>query len=184
MRRFIAQLLPLLAALIASASLAALPPSGEERTFAVEAHARNRGEIDLAKLAEERTASPIVRDYADRIISDHTEMDRSLEKLAASRKIELSAALPPEALAARDELAPLRGAAFDRAYMRRALQEHRATMSKFEEQARNARDGEIRDYAHDASARLREHLALAQRFDPTLSPAEPSAVRTMPGAGR
>jgi putative membrane protein len=169
-----------LAALIGRAAAQPTQLAVEETRFLQQLHMHGRGEIMLAQFIETKRISNPLKDYAERLISDHTTLEEEIRALTHARNVPLSDEIPPESLAVREELAPLEGPALERAYMRRALTEHRGMMSQMEEQSRNARDPGVRDLAHTAHARAREHLALAQRWDPTLSPAPPLAVRTAP----
>jgi len=166
MRRLFAHFALILSVVIIhGVGIAAPEMTLEERTFLVDAHRRNLGEIELAHLVSDRTVTSVVKDYAQRVVEDHTTLDREVERIAHARSIQLSNDISPEAQTVRDELKRLSGREFDRVYMHRALQEHRATIERFDEQARNARDDAVRDFAHTASARLREHLALAHHFE-------------------
>lgn len=145
-------------------SVHATETESAERLFVVEAHRRNIGEIELAHLVPGHTTTKSVREFAQRIIDDHTALDRTVRRIALDQAITLTADPTPEFRAARAELSQLRGVEFDRLYVRRALEEHRATIERFENQARTGRDPTIREFAHTASARLREHLALAHHL--------------------
>jgi putative membrane protein len=166
MTRFFAHLALIMTIVIIHRSGIAAPDiTLEERAFILDVHRRNLGEIELARLVPDRTVTPVVRTFAQRVIEDHTALDREIEQLARERSIALPTEINPEAYTSRTELKPLSGREFDRVYMRRALQEHRATVGRFDEQTRNARDSGVREFARTASARLREHLALAHHFE-------------------
>jgi len=185
MYRFIAHLaLILVFGFIARIAGAATTLGREEGIFLKDLYARGQGEIALARSVKERTKTPTVKEYTERLVRDHTELGAEITTIARERGIELPRELPPESKAAQQELEDKAGQELEKAYMRRALQEHRTMMVRMEEQGRNARDEEVREIARRALARAREHLALAQRWDPTLSPAPPPLVRTIPGGDR
>lgn len=156
----------------------------EEANFLRDLFAHSHGEVVLARFVQEQPDTLTVREFVDRIIRDHTELRATITTVAKERGLELPTELTPESRAARSELESKRGKVLEQAYMRRMLQEHRTMMMRLEEQSRNARDEAVREIAHIALSRAREHLALAQRWDPSLSPAPPPAVRTMPGGDR
>jgi len=185
MYRFIAHLaLILVFGFIARIAGAATTLGREEGVFLQDLYAQGQGEIALAQIVKERTNTPTIQEYTARLIRDHTELAGEITAIADKRGIALPRNPPPESTAAQRELEDKVGKDLERAYMRRALQEHRAMMVRLEEQGRNARDAEVRALARTSLARAREHLALAQRWDPTLSPAPPPLVRTIPGGDR
>jgi putative membrane protein len=61
-----------------------------------------------------------------------------------------------------DKLSKLQGAAFDRAYARHMVSEHKKDISKFERASNNLMDTDLKNFASKTLPNLREHLRMAQ----------------------
>jgi putative membrane protein len=78
-------------------------------------------DIEAAKQALEKSKNKEVRDFAQDMVRDHTEVNKQALALVKKLKVtpednDTSRALTKQAAAKRDELSKLNGAAFDKAY--------------------------------------------------------------------
>jgi putative membrane protein len=64
-----------------------------------------------------------------------------------------------------ERMQKLSGAAFDRAYMKEMLSDHKKDVSEFRKQAKSAKDPDVKAFASRTLPTLEEHLHLAQRTD-------------------
>ena len=74
-------------ALVALAASAAL--SSSDRNFVQAATSGALAEVAKAQLVQQRSASPQVRKFADRIIADHTEANSDLQQIVEQEDITL-----------------------------------------------------------------------------------------------
>lgn len=132
--------------------------------FMKEAARDSAAEIKLARLALDRSSNSAVREFAQRMIDDHTKANRQLMHLARDKGITLSTAPTAEENATYDRLASLHGAAFDRAYARMMVQDHEKAVHMFQALANNGRNSDLRTWAGDTQLTLRTHLTLARRM--------------------
>jgi len=58
----------------------------------------------------------------------------------------------------------LEGSEFDRAFLDHMIREHKTAISVFENQAKNGREADIRDYAKELLPDLRKHLKKAEEL--------------------
>ena len=131
------------------------------------AHA-NIAEIQTGKLALSRSNNPSVRQFAQRMIDDHTTMTQDLQKLAQAKGIQLPTEtdVQHKALAgALKGLSALSGNAFDRQYIAQVgVADHKRTHELLEKVERTATDPEFRALAKKAKPVVHEHLVLAQQL--------------------
>src|SRR5207248_7858056 len=73
-------------------------------------------EFRLAKMAMEQAASPVVKDFAKRVMEDHTKSSKELMSVASKTGLAVSKELDKKHQALVDKMATLQGAAFDREY--------------------------------------------------------------------
>jgi putative membrane protein len=93
----------------------------------------NAIDIDLARFAQARIRSPEVRKFAATMIADHTAVNAQATALAGRLGVTpadnaVSQSLLAGAAQARAAVEPLRGRAFDRAYMDREVAYHQAVL--------------------------------------------------------
>jgi putative membrane protein len=94
----------------------------------------NLGEVREGELARNKATDTAVRDFAKMMVTEHTAQNNKAEsELAradvASSDTDLSRQLDAESGAATDQLRPLAGAAFDRAYMDRQVTAHQSLIA-------------------------------------------------------
>jgi putative membrane protein len=137
----------------------AMAPAASASTFVPTAASANLFEIESSQLALQRSQSPKVKDFAQRMVTDHN--------LAASKmKAALSEAripAPPEKLDAKDQkvydnLKAAKGAAFDKAYIEAQYNAHREAVSLFGSFAKNGDNARLKALAADLLPTLQGHL--------------------------
>lgn len=129
--------------------------------FLQDAVSGNNGEVALGRLAQERSRDPAVRNFGRTLERDHAANKQQALDLARSMRVRVApGAIAPAAAQARRQLMRLRGAEFDRAFVREMVTDHRRDIAKFERQARVGDRGTAR-FARDTLPHLRHHLDLA-----------------------
>ncbi len=131
-------------------------------------HEINDGEIAAARLAQSRALSLAVRDFAQRMILEHTRLDRQLRDLASYAGIPVTlpdSTLPMIQRESMEALQSTNGAAFDRAYLTQQLRAHQRALTLVNAGYRLADDDQLRTMlATVARPLIQEHLELADRL--------------------
>ena len=144
-----------LSALSASASL-----SSADREFAMKAASGGLAEVQAAQLAEQRATSPQIKQFAQRMITDHTAANTELQQIAKQADISLPAQ-PTGKDAAEGQ--KLRGVtAFDQAYAQGQLQDHRETVELFQKEASSGQDPALKAFAQKTLPILQQHLQMVE----------------------
>src|SRR5256714_1396570 len=107
-----------------------LAPSDEE--FAQKAATGGQAEVELGQLASEKASNPKVKEFAQRMVSDHGQAGQQLQQIAGNKGLELPKMLPTEAQEEKDKLSKLSGAQFDKEYMRFMVEDHRKDAQEFQ----------------------------------------------------
>lgn len=119
-------------------------------------------EVELGKIAQQRAANPQVKQFAARMVQDHSKAGEELKKIAAAKGV----ALPPNVSRKHrkdiDELKTLAAARFDAQYMEFMVKDHREDIKEFDKQAKSGRDTEVKAFAAKTLPTLHEHLKLAE----------------------
>jgi putative membrane protein len=133
-----------------------------DSAFIREASAGNVLEVRLGNLAQGKATNSEVKQFAQRMVTDHTQMEKQWNALAGRN------GLPPAALdpaQAQDviRLEKLSGAEFDRAYMTTMIQDHQHDVDAFRSQGLSAHSAEVRQLAATGLTTIQQHLSMAQQ---------------------
>jgi putative membrane protein len=135
---------------------------GADSDFVQKAASGGMLEVRLGKLAESNAANVAVRRFGARMVRDHTKANQQLLAVLSNQGI-----APPRAMLDKDittfnQLAKMRGAEFDRAYMKQMVEDHKEDISLFEKEAKDGKDAKVKAFAEKALPTLKEHLKLAE----------------------
>ena len=81
-------------------------------------------EVDLAKMASDRAASPEVKQFAQMMIDDHTKAGDQLKQIASTHAVPTDAKVDDKHKDLMDKLMKMRGAEFDKEYMEAMVDDH------------------------------------------------------------
>jgi putative membrane protein len=142
--------------------------------FLVQAASGDQFEIQSSQLALQMSQNPGIRDFANRMITDHTQMSQAMAAAAVSARLQPPApALLPAQQAALDQLrATGSGYAFDSAYQQAQINGHQQALSLFQNYVTSGDVPAIRAAASQAIPTIQSHLAMAQSLQVAM-PAPP-----------
>lgn len=106
--------------------------AGEIQEFVQQAASGNLAEVELGQLAARRSQNNDVRQFAQRMVQDHTKALDQLRSAASGANITVPAALSPEHQETRQQLSGLQGEEFDREYMKVMVDEHETMVDLLE----------------------------------------------------
>ena len=133
-----------------------------DRSFIDAAAEANLGEIDIAKMVVQKSTELAVKDFANRMVTDHTQASQKLASVAEMNGV----TLPTEASATernqKSELEKLSGAQLNDAYLRDELQGHKETISAFESEIEHGQNQEAKNYAEQTLPTLQDHIRIAE----------------------
>jgi putative membrane protein len=136
--------------------------AASDRAFAREAAVGGMAEVDLGNLAKEKASSPDVKSFAERMVTDHSKASDELKQWASQNQVTLPTELNAKDKATHARLEKLSGAAFDKAYMRAMLADHKADVAKFKTESKSARNPDLKDWAGKTLPTLEDHLKQAE----------------------
>ena len=135
-----------------------------DSTFAREAAEGGIAEVKFGQLAEEKGSSQEVKDFGKRMVTDHTKANEQLKADAAKEKFTLPADMNKRDQMAYDRLSKLSGPAFDSAYARDMVRDHRADVAEFLNESKHGKQEWTKDFASQTLPTLREHLKQAEEM--------------------
>jgi putative membrane protein len=129
--------------------------------FIQEAASANLMEVQLGQIAQTRATNTAVKQFGQRMMNDHTNLENQVATLASSNGITLPRTLNSKHQDQVNRLTRVTGAAFDSAYMNLMVQDHQEDIAKFTTESRSAKSAEARTLATNALPVLQQHLSLA-----------------------
>jgi putative membrane protein len=127
-------------------------------------------EIKLGQLAQDHSASETIKKYGQRVMADHTKMNKELAEIAKSLNMPLPEKLNKKHQDWFDMLSKVKGKDFDRAYVKDMIAEHEKAITKYEMEAKSSKNLEVKAWAEKWLPTVREHLKLAQVAAKEVSP--------------
>lgn len=129
--------------------------------FLQDAVAGDNGEVDIGRLAQQRSSSRDVIEFGRTLERDHADARQQALQTARQLRIRVDAgAIKPQARQLHRRLATLPPRAFDREFARAMVSDHRKDIATFEAQARTG-DRATRQLARGTLPHLRHHLQMA-----------------------
>lgn len=135
-----------------------------DKEFMTKAAQGGQGEVTLGRLATQRGSSPAVKEFGQRMVTDHSKANRQLMQVAAKEHVRLPKTMPAEDKPLQAKLSKLSGAAFDRAYASAMVEDHTKDIAEFSKEAQNGKDPAARAFAAKTLPTLKMHLQMAKRM--------------------
>lgn len=154
-----------------------------DTAFVRELRTNNLLEIRLGSLAGRRSSNAAVKQFAQRMVSDHTTMGNEWTSLASRLRLATSSALDVNQQQVVSQLSSVPAADFDRQYMSTAVQFHQNVIGLLQTGASSAQSPEVRQLAAKGLPIVQQHLTLAQQVASQIgaSVATTSPETTSPG---
>jgi putative membrane protein len=158
-----------------------------DQVFVTRATLGGAAEIELARLAEQKTRNDGVREFARHVMRDHSRADDALSRLAEADGIPVPEELDAKQHQIRDGLSRLNGPEFDIEYLRLQLQNHQRMAQLMQYVIGSGKDAQVQRFAAATLPTVFMHLAMARDLldrvsvqNPRLAAAPPRLVSGMP----
>lgn len=135
-----------------------------DREFLRMAAEGNNAEIQTSQLALQKAADQSVKEYAQRMITEHTQANQRLATIAARYGVTLPTSPGPLAVAITQQLTQLSGAQFDRAYMGVQENAHLSSVGLYRTGIEQGQAADVQAYASEILPRVQEHFEMANRM--------------------
>jgi len=121
----------------------------------------NLAEIQLGKLAQEKSMDDGIRAFGDMLATDHSAGNEKAMQVATSLGVNTPTEPNKTQKATYDKLSKLSGSAFDRQFAKMMVDDHKKDIREFEKESKSS-NAQVAQFAKDTLPTLREHLEAAQ----------------------
>src|SRR3977135_4290919 len=130
----------------------------DSEKFATEAAQGGMTEVELGRLALQHAADSSVREFGQKMVTDHTAANAELKSIAARKKIQLPTEVSSDQKSMIEKLSKLSGAEFDKEYMSDMVKDHEEDVKDFQTQGNEGTDPDIKAFAAKTLPILQGHL--------------------------
>jgi putative membrane protein len=140
----------------------------EDKQFMKTAMEGDMAEIQLAQLAQQKASSDQVKQFAQRMITDHTKMDAQMKPMAQQFGVEAPTQLDAKHKAVEAKLQALSGDQFDQEYIKAMVADHSEDDQAFIREETAASNPDLKSTVTQAEPTIAEHLRMAQQIQKSM----------------
>jgi len=124
----------------------------------------NLTEIQISQMAMTQSHNSAVKEFAQRMIDDHTKANDEVMQLAAEKQVILPTRLDSKHQAIVDDLKSKTGPDFDKEFEQVQVKAHKETIAFDQDEANNGVDLQVKAEAEKLLPILKMHLQLAEKL--------------------
>jgi putative membrane protein len=136
----------------------ALADDNPDATFYKKAAEGGMAEVELGKLAQDKSPTASVKEFGAMMVSDHSAANEKLKDIAAKKNIKLPTSPSMGQMATKTKLEVLSGNTFDKSYIKGMVEDHQEDIKEFQTEATSGQDADAKAYAAATLPTLKTHL--------------------------
>jgi putative membrane protein len=135
-----------------------------DRTFVQKALQGGMAEVQLGQLTLQKSNNDQVKQFAQRMIDDHTKMGEQMKPVAQQIGVAVPTQISKKDRQTIAKMQTLSGEAYDQAYIKDMVKDHKQDLSEFQTEASSGQDQTVKDAANQGSQIISQHLQMAQQM--------------------
>jgi putative membrane protein len=139
-------------------------PTPMDRMFVTKALQGGLAEVQLGQLTLQKSDNQQVKQFAQRMIDDHTRLDDQMKQVAQQLGVAVPGQPSKKDRQVMAKLQSLSGSAYDQAYIKDMVKDHKQDLNEFQSEASSGQDQTVKDAANQGSKVIAQHLQLAQQL--------------------
>jgi putative membrane protein len=140
------------------------PLTAYDQDFLTKAARGNLLEVRMGNLAAQKASSNDVKQFGQRMVTDHTKAGEQLNQLASTLNFTPPQELSPEQQSEIGHLEKASGKDFDREFMKMMVSDHTKDISAFERAAAQSTNPDVKQFATNLLPTLNEHAKMAREI--------------------
>jgi putative membrane protein len=152
-----------------SAAYAQSSISKDDRDFMEDIAHANLAEVATGHMALEKSQNAQIKQFAQKMIDDHTKAEEELKQLADAKGVKLPTEPDMMHKTKATTLKPLSGETFDKQYIKHAgVGDHESTHKLLTKVQGKAKDADLKAYADKTIKAVDEHLSMAKSIEQSM----------------
>jgi putative membrane protein len=135
-----------------------------DKAFVKKALEGNEAEIQMGQLALQKSSDDQVKQFAQRMVDDHGKMQEQLKPVAQQMGVKVPDGPSKGQMKKMDKMKSLSGDAFDQAYIKDMVKDHKSDASDFKLEAQNTQNPQLKQLATDGGEMIESHLQQIQQI--------------------
>lgn len=144
--------------------------SYQDRKFIEKAAVGGMAEVQMGQLAAQKGQNQAVRDFGNAMVNDHTAGNQRLMNLANTLGVTPPADLDFMHRHMSKKLNKASEKDFDEKYIASQIKDHKKMIDLFEEESRDGKSSELKQFATELLPKLRNHLQMAEQIEAQIKP--------------
>ncbi|MDR6936501.1 DUF4142 domain-containing protein [Luteibacter sp. 3190] len=132
--------------------------------FVTEASASGLAEVALGQLGASKGNSEATKSFGQQMVTDHTKANDELKTIAGQKNLPLATAPKPADTKAAAAIGEKSGDAFDQAFAKKMVADHKKAVALFSKESTSGKDPELKAFAAKTLPTLKEHLQMAEKL--------------------
>jgi putative membrane protein len=157
---------------MAPSAAAATPPTARptvttlspaDKNFVAKAAEGGMMEVQAGQIAAQQGEDQKVKDFGQKMVTDHTANNAKLSALAQTKGITLPAALDAKDQAMLTKMQGMSGEKFDKAYLKAQVNGHQKMLKLMQAEEKTGTDPDLKSFATATAPTVQEHLDMAKQ---------------------
>jgi putative membrane protein len=119
-------------------------------------------EVQLGQLAAQKAENQAVKDFGQRMVTDHGKANSELRRIAESKGAMLPAEMTHHENSNMEKFEKLSGREFDKEYAEHMVKDHKKDVKEFQDASKDLTDPDLKAFAEKTLPTLQDHLRSAQ----------------------
>ena len=138
--------------------------SAKDKKFLMTAAQGGLAEIQLGQLATQKSNNQQVKDFGQKMVTDHTQLNDQMKPIAESMGVQVPTSPSPKDQAEATRLGSLSGDAFNKAYIAYMVKDHKKDVSEFKAEEASTQDPTLKTTVAKGLTVIEGHLQMAEEL--------------------
>ena len=138
-----------------------------DKAFVKKALEGNLAEVQMGQLALQKSSDDQVKQFAQRMVDDHGKMLDQLKPAAQAMGVKVPDGPSKGTMKSMDKMKGLSGDAFDQAYIKDMVKDHKKDSSEFKQEVQSTQNPQLKQLVTEASQTIDSHLQQIQQMAQT-----------------
>jgi putative membrane protein len=134
------------------------PGPAHDQEFVTKALEGSMAEVELGKLALQKSNDEQVKQFAQEMVDDHTKMIDQMKPVAEKVGATMPSSPSKAQMKTMDKLKALSGDSFDQAYIKDMVKDHRQDNAEFKQEASSTQNSQLREVVQQGDQIIQKHL--------------------------
>jgi putative membrane protein len=135
-----------------------------DQEFVKKALEGGAAEVQLGQLAQQKSQSEDVKQFAQKMVEDHTRLGDRMKPIAQQLGVKEPKAPSKKEKALAAKLEALSGQQFDEAYIKAMVKDHKQDLKEFQNEAQTAQNPNVKQAAQQGVGVISQHLQLIEQI--------------------